>query len=522
VLDAARELRASVRAVPYRHAYDAARLRRAHDLQRLISFSLGTAAGMLVDMAPATRAVFVAICVLLLAFTVRRLVSGSTAAPYVLAQTDHAAAGLAIAVATASPLIVIGVGLVVGSAIAATYVAPRRLAIGLTTTWLVLQSLVALALSGSSGKTAPFFYTIVLIVLLLSLALVVLIAFSVQSRQMKQALRNRESQLEALLEVTPVLLASVNRDGEITMLARAADQWSDSIAQRLSSSPEVRGSIADAQHGSRVRREVTIGDLVLFLACDQGSDGNLLLTAYDTTVQAQARDRLHEVIRSKDQFIAAVSHELRTPLSSVLGFAEIIQEMVPAGDDLHPLVTEVVNQSAEMAAIIDDLLVAARANFETIVTSPRSFDLAAETISVAAAIAGRLDAEPQYECSSPLVVYADPLRTRQIIRNLLTNADRYGGGSIMIQTREEDGSALLEVRDNGDPIPEARLDRIFEPYESSGPVRGQPAAIGLGLAVSRTLAELMGGAVTYRHDGEWSTFELRLPLLEPALRAAAL
>ena len=66
----------------------------------------------------------------------------------------------------------------------------------------------------------------------------------------------------------------------------------------------------------------------------------------------------------------------------------------------------------------------------------------------------------------------------------------YGLGKYEIASEQD---AVLEVRDSGDPLPNELRDRIFQPYESSGPVRGQPAAIGLGLAVSRTLAELMDG-----------------------------
>ncbi len=121
-------------------------------------------------------------------------------------------------------------------------------------------------------------------------------------------------------------------------------------------------------------------------------------------------------------------------------------------------------------------------------------------------------------CLDNVIASADPIRVRQIVRNLLTNADRYGGDSVQVETRVADDAAVLIVRDSGDPLPAERRELIFEPYESSGPVRGQPAAIGLGLAVSRTLAELMGGSISYDHDGEWSVFELRLPRVGAVVR----
>jgi signal transduction histidine kinase len=170
----------------------------------------------------------------------------------------------------------------------------------------------------------------------------------------------------------------------------------------------------------------------------------------------------------------------------------------------------VADQSAEMAAIIDDLLVAARSSFESVPTTPRTVDLASEAEAVADAIGARLNGAPLFE-TEPTPTFADPIRVRQIIRNLLTNADRYGGDEIRIRSSTSGASAVLQVCDNGTPISAELQQRIFEPYESSGPVRGQPAAIGLGLSVSQTLAELMGGSIRYDYDGKWSIFELQLP-----------
>jgi signal transduction histidine kinase len=269
--------------------------------------------------------------------------------------------------------------------------------------------------------------------------------------------------------------------------------------------------VADARLGIRATREVSISGRVLSVTCDPGVDDALLLTAYDITAQAQARDRLADLVRAKDQFIAAVSHELRTPLSSVLGYAELVQELATVDDHIESMVGEIVGQSAEMAAIIEDLLVAARSSFENIPTNPVNLDLAAEVASVGDSIRSRLTKLPEYDLH-PAIAFADPIRVRQIVRNLITNADRYGGDQLVILTGTDDGRAYLEVRDSGPPIPREFQDRIFEAYESSGPVGGQPAAIGLGLTVSRTLAGMMDGSVSYRHDGQWSAFELRLPL----------
>jgi signal transduction histidine kinase len=220
-------------------------------------------------------------------------------------------------------------------------------------------------------------------------------------------------------------------------------------------------------------------------------------------------------MRSKDQFIAAISHELRTPLSAVLGFAEEIRAEMASGDPLRTMVDVVADQSAEMAAIIEDLLVNARTSFEGVPLTPHPIGLADEAAAVVETIGPRLTKLVNRQLD-PVEAFADPIRVRQIVRNLLTNADRYGGEKIEIGTYREGTEAVLEISDTGNPLPPALRERIFEPYESSGPVGGQPAAIGLGLAVSRTLAELMSGTLEYRYRDGWSVFELRLPMQAPA------
>ena len=109
---------------------------------------------------------------------------------------------------------------------------------------------------------------------------------------------------------------------------------------------------------------------------------------------------------------------------------------------------------------------------------------------------------------------ADPSRVRQIVRNLLTNAIRYGGEDISVVVRSADGRSTICVCDNGKGIPLEQRDLVFEAYEqgrTDSPVSG---SVGLGLNVSRRLARLMGGDLTYRYEDGISTFALSLPVSE--------
>jgi signal transduction histidine kinase len=115
---------------------------------------------------------------------------------------------------------------------------------------------------------------------------------------------------------------------------------------------------------------------------------------------------------------------------------------------------------------------------------------------------------------------ADPTRVRQIVRNLITNALRYGGSTITVTTGSRGETAYVQVRDDGPGIPEEKRDRIFEPYESAHEAVGMPGSVGLGLTISRKLARLLGGDLSYRSDGG-SLFELTLPAADHVASAAA-
>ena len=501
---------AGLAAIPYRELLNTPGIARAHDYQRIVSYSLGVVVALVVDIATWRAAAVLAIAGVLLLAAIDRLVNRRRIAPYLLAQADQALASIAVALATASLVITFGVVVFVAAAIAASFAAPPRVTVlGAAITAapaLLIATLIASPDQGVSDYLAAF----VLILLMVALASFILIFFTLQARQLRRELTSRETQLSAVLEVTPVVLATVDESGMVTTLAGDLPGWAQ-LTSRLESESPLAAMVQRAMAGEQSRSDIESAGRTFTVTCDPGSGEQALLTAYDVTEQTQARRRLEELVRAKDQFIAAVSHELRTPLAAVLGFAEVVRDGMEASDPLHPMVGEVADQSAEMAAIIDDLLVAARSSFEAVPTAPKMINITAEAVAVAETIAPRLRHDPEYLVAEAKA-YADPIRVRQIVRNLLTNADRYGGDRIRIVTKGGPDAASLQVRDNGPPLPPELEERIFEPYESSGPVRGQPAAIGLGLAVSRTLAELMGGTIDYHHDGEWSVFELRLPV----------
>jgi two-component system sensor histidine kinase/response regulator len=237
----------------------------------------------------------------------------------------------------------------------------------------------------------------------------------------------------------------------------------------------------------------------------------------------EANRRLEGLMRSKDAFVASVSHELRTPLSVVVGLAAELRDS-PGGFSpviAAELVGMIADQSSEVAFIVEDLLVAARSEIDAVTVLVQQVDVAAAVEAVLRPLSLTDRERVSISVSPGLAAAADVGRFRQILRNLVINALRHGGRNIKVTAAEHDGWVAVGVTDDGPRLPETEWERIFDAYHSAHPVDGKPASVGLGLTVSRQLARLMGGDISYRHDGHHSLFEVRLPAwtgeLQPAV-----
>jgi len=222
-------------------------------------------------------------------------------------------------------------------------------------------------------------------------------------------------------------------------------------------------------------------------------------------------DTKEQLVQSKDQLIASVSHEIRTPLASIVGFAQVLHE----SDDFteaerREMIELLVQQSSDLTNIIDDLLVSAKTDLGQLEISSVNVDLRAQA---AQAVEGLdpVSRERVSLCKTTTRCVGDPARTRQIIRNLLSNAFKYGGPKISVEVDGRPGSGVLRVIDDGEGVALADRERIFEAYERGGRASATGESLGLGLHISRTLARRMGGDLAYRYDGGRSIFELTLP-----------
>jgi signal transduction histidine kinase len=236
-----------------------------------------------------------------------------------------------------------------------------------------------------------------------------------------------------------------------------------------------------------------------------------VFTLIDVTDHRKEERRMQELVQAKNRFLASVSHEIRTPLTAILGFARILEDDRALNEDDRVLmVSSIVQYSQEMADLVEDLLVAARADLGQIEVVNTTFDVTAQVSQILKAGGSfTTDVTLQSETDSVRVV-GDPIRVRQIIRNLLTNAERYGGSEVTVSVTTSDDQVFVDVADDGPVLARNEWEKIFDPYYRLQDSPGKPGSVGIGLAISRQLAELMGGRLHYRHDQGVSSFRLAL------------
>lgn len=217
-----------------------------------------------------------------------------------------------------------------------------------------------------------------------------------------------------------------------------------------------------------------------------------------------------QAMGEKDRFIATVSHELRTPLTGVVGMAEILRESPDLSGEASELVEVIAQQGREVSYLIEDLLVAARDQMSDLSIVHEPMDACREVEKAVAAVVESTEASIVSHFEGDPWVVSDPLRFRQIVRNLVTNAVKHGGTDVRVDIGRGQGWLLVAVSERGDGLSETAAKAIFEPY-TRGPGRTVTGSVGLGLPVSRMLAERLGGDLTYGNLQGRNVFSLKIP-----------
>lgn len=222
---------------------------------------------------------------------------------------------------------------------------------------------------------------------------------------------------------------------------------------------------------------------------------------------------LAQSLHAKDEFVASVSHEVRTPLTAVLGLSSEIASNVDSmsTEEIAELCGIIASQTIEVTHIVEDLLTVARVDRGVLMLRPEPLELAAEIEAAMESMPSDMEMRTDVGIV-PCFAFADSTRVRQILRNLLTNAYRYGGRWVELRVSPTTSNQVsIRVRDDGKGVSAEDASVIFAPYFSAHVREGLTESVGLGLTVSRKLARAMGGDLRYRRVAGWTVFELRLP-----------
>ncbi len=253
--------------------------------------------------------------------------------------------------------------------------------------------------------------------------------------------------------------------------------------------------------------------------------------AVEVAERRRAEQKLRDVDRRKNEFLATLAHELRNPLAPIGHATEILARLGNGEEDrgrAEEARKVIERQVTHLVRLIDDLLDVSR-------ISHGKVGLKSELVTLASVVESALEAARPLFLSrghairvklpeDPVVLYADPVRLAQILTNLLSNAARYTerGGDVLVEASLEGRVVVLRVVDSGIGIPAAAMESIFTMFSqaSEALALGQ-GGLGIGLALARQLAELHGGSLTAASagPGKGSTFTLRLPVEPPATAA---
>jgi signal transduction histidine kinase len=218
-------------------------------------------------------------------------------------------------------------------------------------------------------------------------------------------------------------------------------------------------------------------------------------------------------VQEREAFASAVAHDLRTPLTQILLFGESLQLDRPAVQTREEAARVIVRETRRLIHMVENALqfVPGGRARPTLQIEPLELGpFVRETAAAMAPVLSRAGMEVLVQGSGSATVAADRNAVAQILTNLLENAVRFGpaGQTITVTLFEHDGYAVLQVDDQGPGIAAAEREAVFKPFVRAG----KSAGIGIGLAVSRQLAELLNGSlVATIAPGGGARLELRLP-----------
>ena len=376
--------------------------------------------------------------------------------------------------------------------------------------WLVVN----LVFIDAANWSGPQLWVLRILVLLTFLPgmLTILVSASAaleSAESLDEQLMASRTQLELAVTGAPLILFEYDAQGVFTLSEGAGLEKLGLVpgavvglsAQDVyAEAPQVLAGVLRSLQGESFSTVVQMGELFFQVSYTALIDAHgdlerVIGVATDVSERVAAEDALANLVRSKDEFVATVAHELRTPLTAVVGLAEELRSSHQLFNlaETEEFIGMIADQSHEVATIVEDLLVVARSDIGKVTVVSREVDLQGAVEGVLAET-NYLRTSATRSISirgSAVSAVADPQRVRQILRNLVTNALRYGGEDIWIEMEGEGTRSRVIVADSGPGIPESEREVIFEPFRRAHNTPGLPGSIGL----------IIGGSQAGRGNG---------------------
>jgi signal transduction histidine kinase len=269
-----------------------------------------------------------------------------------------------------------------------------------------------------------------------------------------------------------------------------------------------------------------LGATVKLAGATPGDEIGHVATAFD-----EMSRELERLDRLKSEFVSNVSHELRTPLAAMLGYADLVARGIygPIAPGVATAVDSIKRRGRDLTALIGDILDLAKIEAGKLAIRKAPVDprrLAADALDSVRPQADAKGLEVALEASAdaPAAIATDEARVRQVLLNFLSNAVKFTDrGRVTVRVRKGPRALCLEVEDTGIGIKPEERPRLFGRFEQlDGSSTRRHGGTGLGLHISKRLAELMGGAIEVESEpGKGARFALHLPDLADDERGPA-
>ncbi len=367
-------------------------------------------------------------------------------------------------------------------------------------------------------------------------------AISLQAADAFLAQRSERTRLDLMFEAVNDAIVLCDIDGRIQRLNDRVLNWSVTaetaeficeVALHGDALEAAVASLRDAASGTRARVEET--ELIdsagnrrtvswSLVTAEIGGHQQIVASGADVTHWRTRADSLRlateaaeEANLAKSRFLSRVSHELRTPLNAVLGFTELAT-MSEIDDDAAESLDRVLAAGRHLLTLIDDVLDVSRVEAGELSLHTETVDMADIVTEAHQMVQSLADQKgiriEQIDIDGLPDVRVDPGRACQVLVNLLSNAVKFNrpDGSVVVRGRVRDDAVTVSVTDTGSGIAPDELGRLFVPFDRLGRERSEIEGTGIGLALSKSMAETMGGALRVRSEvGVGSTFVFEVP-----------